>query len=144
MLNEERDLVKHFVQEPQHWFRGSIVVSVAATAWKSIPFSLTFPSPIRSDPARNSSVSFRDNHTVPSTRRCSRTWLNQKVWTRGLRNAQTDVVALSSPLSFFFFLFSSLLCSQNRSAAYFNTNRKRIADINVRSLNEITIIKGLR
>lgn len=25
--------------------------------------------------------------------------------------------------------------------AYFNTNRKRIADINVRSLNEITIIK---
>ena len=33
--------------------------------------------------------------------------------------------------------------SQNRSAAYFNTNRKRIADINVGSLNEITIIKEL-
>lgn len=46
----------------------------------------------------------------------------------------TDVIAPSS----------SLFPLAKQIGAYFNTNRERIADINVRNLNEITIIKGLR
>ena len=74
--------------------RGSIVVSVAATAWKSISFS----SRIRSRETRAC-------RSATITQRCSRTWLNQKVWTRRLRNAPTSARSFCFP---FFPLHPSL------------------------------------